>query len=134
MNPKLVLRAESLVVFLAALAAFLVVDGRLWLLAVLALAPDLSMLGYLAGPRLGSRIYNAAHTYVGPIALGAVGVVAAAPLATSVALVWAGHIGADRAIGYGLKYPTAFGDTHLGPADAGQEPHEALAGDVGSGR
>lgn len=90
---------------------------------MLALAPDLSMLGYLAGPRPGSRVYNAAHTYVGPIALGAVGVVAAAPLATSVALVWAGHIGADRAIGYGLKYPTAFGDTHLDPTDASQEPH-----------
>ena len=24
------------------------------------------------------------------------------------------HAGMDRLAGYGLKYPTAFGDTHLG--------------------
>ena len=30
------------------------------------------------------------------------------------ALIWAAHIGFDRALGYGLKYPTSFGETHLG--------------------
>jgi|AntRauTorcE11898_2_1112593.scaffolds.fasta_scaffold00054_49 hypothetical protein len=113
MKPKLLLRAEGLVVFLAAVASFLAVDGRLWLLAVLALAPDLAMLGYLAGPRVGSRVYNALHTYVGPALLGAFGVLAGPALATSIALVWAAHIGADRALGYGLKYSSGFQDTHL---------------------
>ena len=32
-----------------------------------------------------------------------------------IALIWAAHIGVDRVLGYGLKYPTAFRDTHLGP-------------------
>jgi hypothetical protein len=32
----------------------------------------------------------------------------------AVAALWALHIGVDRALGYGLKYPTAFADTHLG--------------------
>jgi hypothetical protein len=31
-----------------------------------------------------------------------------------IAIIWAAHIGFDRALGYGLKYPTAFSDTHLG--------------------
>lgn len=29
------------------------------------------------------------------------------------ALIHLAHIGFDRALGYGLKYGTAFGDTHL---------------------
>jgi hypothetical protein len=29
-------------------------------------------------------------------------------------LIWASHIAFDRLVGYGLKYPTQFGDTHLG--------------------
>jgi hypothetical protein len=34
-------------------------------------------------------------------------------LALQLALIWLAHIGADRALGYGLKYPTRFQDTHL---------------------
>ncbi|MFC6953262.1 DUF4260 domain-containing protein [Halorubellus litoreus] len=132
MHPKTVLRLEGAAVFAAALAAYVAVDGRLWLLLVLALAPDLSMLGYLAGARAGSVVYNAAHTYVGPLALAAVGVLVATPLATSVALVWAAHIGADRAVGYGLKYPSGFGDTHLDrastPDSASTHPTEPTSG------
>ena len=101
--------------FALAVGAYLWLGGPLWLLAVLALAPDLSMLGYLAGPRVGSASYNLAHTYVLPLVLGAAGLYAGADLAVLVALVWAGHIGADRLVGYGLKYRTDFKHTHLSP-------------------
>jgi hypothetical protein len=84
-----------------------------WLLVVLALAPDLSMLGYIAGPAAGAVTYDLAHTYAVPVALGVVGVLAGADVAVQVGLIWVTHIGVDRAIGYGLKYPTAFQDTHL---------------------
>lgn len=97
-----------------ALAVFFAVDGSLLLLAVLALAPDLSMLGYRRGPGVGSSTYNVVHTYVLPLALGGAGLWLAAPLAVQVAAVWLGHIGADRAFGFGLKYPSGFQDTHLG--------------------
>ncbi|RKQ33951.1 DUF4260 family protein [Oceanobacillus halophilus] len=30
-----------------------------------------------------------------------------------VGLIWTAHIGMDRMIGFGLKYPTAFKDTHI---------------------
>lgn len=98
---------------MAAAAAYYLLGGPLWLFLVLALAPDLSMVGYLAGPRVGSALYNAAHTYVAPLALGAVGLTLSVPWVTWVAPVWAAHIGMDRAVGYGLKYPTSFRDTHL---------------------
>lgn len=112
--PALLLRLEGLVVFLGAVGmyAHLRYDGLLF--AILLLAPDLGALGYLANPRLGSRTYNIVHTYIIPAALLALGV--ASPEATGftlVALIWLAHIGLDRALGYGLKYPTAFKDTHL---------------------
>lgn len=81
--------------------------GPLWLFVVLALAPDISMLAYLAGPHVGSRLYNALHTYLAPVTLGAAGVWLGVTPFTRVALIWAAHIGVDRVIGYGLKH------THL---------------------
>ena len=71
------------------------------------------MLGYVAGPRVGALSYDLVHAYVGPLALGVVGVLVGADLAMELALIWAAHIGADRLLGYGLKYPSAFKDTHL---------------------
>jgi hypothetical protein len=107
------LRAEGLAVLVAALALYFD-SGYGWLLlVVLALAPDLSMAGYLAGPRAGAIAYDAAHTYVLPVALAVAGVLAGSDLAVQLALIWLAHVGADRLLGYGLKYPTHFKDTHL---------------------
>jgi hypothetical protein len=79
----------------------------------LVLAPDLSMLGFLAGASAGTVTYNTAHTYAIPVFLGAVGIVVGADVATQLALIWIVHIGVDRTMGYGLKYPSGFKDTHL---------------------
>ena len=113
LRPATLLRAEG--VALLALSVLLYwVNGGSWLLfGVLLLAPDLSMLGYLAGPKVGAAIYNAFHTYAMPAVVGASGMIFASPLAIAVALIWLAHIGMDRTVGYGLKYPTSFKDTHL---------------------
>ena len=84
-----------------------------WLFIALVLAPDLSMLGYLAGPATGSAVYDLAHTLVVPVAVATIGMLADADVAIQVGLVWVAHIGVDRALGYGLKYRTGFRDTHL---------------------
>lgn len=81
--------------------------------AALFLAPDVAFLGYLAGPRVGAAAYNTTHSTLGPLALAAIGVLYA-PDAMPLALIWLAHIGFDRALGYGLKYGSAFADTHLG--------------------
>ena len=111
--PRLLLRLEGAAA--AAAATILYFDGGhpWWLFVLLALAPDLSMLGYVAGRNVGTATYNAAHTYTLPLALATIGVLSDAGGALAVALVWLTHIGVDRAVGYGLKYPTAFRDTHL---------------------
>lgn len=113
MEPRYFLRGEGVVVLGITLGAYLMLGGPLWMLAVLALAPDVSMIGYLAGPRLGSLSYNIVHTYMLPLGLGTLGLWAESHLALLVALIWAGHIGADRFVGYGLKYPSGFRETHL---------------------
>jgi hypothetical protein len=85
----------------------------LWYI-LLILAPDLFMLGYTRGPGLGAAVYNLGHTWLLPAILAAVGVIGGTSLAVDVALIWLGHIGVDRLLGYGLKFPTGFQDTHLG--------------------
>ena len=90
------------------------VNGGSWVLfALLLFAPDLSMFGYLAGPRIGAAVYNAFHAYPLPTVLAAYGLLGVSPVAVSVALIWLAHVGMDRLTGYGLKYPSGFKDTHL---------------------
>jgi hypothetical protein len=111
--PRLLLHLEGVVVAVAALVIYFWAGHPWWLILVLALAPDLAMAAYAAGPRIGAASYDVVHTYVLPVALGTVGVVADSDAAVAVALIWLIHIGVDRAIGYGLKYPSGFKDTHL---------------------
>jgi hypothetical protein len=110
----LILRVEAVAIFLAGVLLYLQMAGdALWLLPLL-LAPDLSMIGYLGGPRLGAIAYNLAHTLATALVLLAIGWFAAiAPLALAGAILVA-HVGMDRSLGYGLKLPTDFRDTHLG--------------------
>ena len=112
-QPGLLLRAEGIAVAAAAVTLYFHEGYEWWLLVLLVLAPDLSMLGYLAGPRVGAATYDLVHTYVGPVLLGAGGVIWSSETALVLALIWLTHIGVDRAVGYGLKYPSGFKDTHL---------------------
>lgn len=112
-GPRNWLKAEGLAVFALSSLVYFLSGAPWWLYLVLILAPDLAMLGYLAGPTAGARIYNLAHTYIAPAILFVIGAILASP-AIAVAVIWCAHIGMDRMMGYGLKYPTAFADTHLG--------------------
>jgi hypothetical protein len=112
--PRLLLRLEGGALAAIAIVLYAQQGASWWLFAALILAPDLSFLGYLAGPRMGAIAYNAAHTLVVPFALALVGGFLPASILIVVALIWAAHIGVDRALGYGLKYARGFGFTHLG--------------------
>jgi uncharacterized protein DUF4260 len=112
----ILLRLEGLVVATVAVVLYARSGASWWLFAALWLFPDMSMLGYLAGPCQGARVYNAFHSYVAPGALALVALLLPGThAALPVALIWANHIGVDRLLGYGLKYGDGFGFTHLGP-------------------
>jgi hypothetical protein len=89
-------------------------DPPWWLVVLVLVAPDVTIAGYLAGPRVGAALYNAAHTYVGPALAAGLWLGFGSPTVGAVAALWALHIGADRSLGFGLKDPSSFGDTHLG--------------------
>jgi len=109
----LIVKLEWAAVALAALIAYWFV-GRWWFFALLILAPDLSMLGYLVGKRAGAIAYNLAHILFWPIILLLYGTFVGSRLSLELGLIWLAHIAVDRALGYGLKYATDFRDTHLG--------------------
>jgi hypothetical protein len=112
--PRTWLRLEGAAVLIASLVAFEQQHASWILFAAAFLAPDLSMLGYLAGPIVGAWTYNVVHSYVAPIALVVVAIGFGHPSLLPWALIWLAHIGLDRLLGYGLKYSSAFNDTHLG--------------------
>ena len=112
--PRALLRLEGAVTLTLALSAYAHLGGRWGWFAALFLIPDLSLLGYLANARVGAVAYNAAHSYVGPALLALVALKVGAPSWLLGVAIWVAHVGFDRAMGYGLKYATAFGDTHLG--------------------
>jgi Domain of unknown function (DUF4260) len=108
------LRLEGAAAFATAIALY-GHAGLSWpLFALLILAPDLAMLGYLIGPKAGAQAYNLVHTYALALPLALAGFWLASPLALALGLILIAHIGMDRMLGYGLKYSSGFRDTHLG--------------------
>ncbi|WP_246688996.1 DUF4260 domain-containing protein [Mesorhizobium sp. WSM4310] len=110
----LIIRLEWAVVAAVAIVFYAWSGVSWWLFGLLILAPDLSMFGYLGGPRTGAIAYNALHILIVPVLLLLVGYLSGHAVAIAVALIWIAHIAIDRALGYGLKLPTGFQDTHLG--------------------
>ncbi len=111
--PRLLLHAEGLALFVGAIALYAYARGSTVMFLVLLLAPDLSMIGYMVNSRVGSRVYNLAHFMALPMLLAVVSLLGGWLLGIQLALIWLVHIGMDRSVGYGLKYDTAFKDTHL---------------------
>ena len=111
---RILLRLEGLTLFAGMLLLYWIWGGSWWVFVIMFLAPDLSFIAYLADPKIGAVVYNAAHSYMAPVALLTAGFAAGEPLVLSIAMIWLAHIGIDRALGYGLKYQTGFGFTHLG--------------------
>jgi hypothetical protein len=111
---RTLLRLEGVAAFAAGIALFGTSGGHwLWLLPLL-LVPDVSALGYLSGPRIGALAYNAVHNWaLGTATLG-IGLWLASPALVLAAAILIAHVGMDRALGYGLKLPSSFQDTHLG--------------------
>ena len=68
-RPSLLLRAEGGIVFGASLLLYGELRASWVLFIVLALAPDLSMLGYLLGLRFGTALYNLVHALILPLLL-----------------------------------------------------------------
>lgn len=112
-KPAFLLRLEGVSILALSILLYRQSHASWILFAVLILWPDLFMLGYLVNARIGATLYNLVHTLLAPAVLVAIAILTSKWQLLPFALIWSAHIGLDRMLGYGLKYPTRFGDTHL---------------------
>ena len=123
-KPGALLRIEGSCVLALSILCYREVNANWILFIALLLVPDLAILGYLRGVRVGTVLYNLLHTLAGPLLLIGFAILKKSPWLLAYGLIWTSHIGLDRLLGFGLKYPTRFNDTHL------QRVGSALAGEA----
>lgn len=127
-----ILRLEALLVLAVSLLLYRRFGAGWGTFAMCFFLPDVALLVYLAGPRVGAVAYNLTHSYAGPLLSLAVSLFQP-EWPWAVGLIWCAHIGFDRALGYGLKYAAGFGHTHLGllgPMKPGASSPSSSAGEV----
>lgn len=108
------LRLEGATAVAASIGLY-VAAGADWLpFVILLILPDLSIAAYLRGPVVGAVVYNAVHNWALAGALVALGFMTGQGLLFDAGAALTAHVGLDRLLGYGLKFPTRFQDTHLG--------------------
>ena len=111
---KKIIAIEEMAMFLLAIFAFSKLSFHWWVFPVLLLVPDLSMLGYLAGPKVGAWFYNIVHHKAIAILIFMIGFYYQSSVLQLAGIILFAHSCMDRALGYGLKYSDAFNHTHLG--------------------
>jgi hypothetical protein len=111
---KTIIRVEELLLTVLSFYLFLTLAYAWWWFLILFLAPDLSMIGYLLGPKVGAWTYNLAHHKGIAVVLFVMGGVLQIPWLQLAGVILLGHSSFDRLLGYGLKYPDSFHHTHLG--------------------
>ncbi|GMA69839.1 hypothetical protein GCM10025879_10850 [Leuconostoc litchii] len=111
---KYIIRLEYLLqLIVISYIYFFIIDSSIPLFLLLIFVPDISMLGYIGGNKIGARIYNIFHTLIIPTLLLLINYLSYSILLTQVVLIWYAHIFIDRILGYGLKLDSGFKLTHL---------------------
>lgn len=111
---KLVLKLEELMMFGLGIYLFSLLEYQWWWFLVLLLAPDLGMVGYVFGNKVGAMAYNLFHHKGVALLIYLLGVFLSVPLLKLVGIILFSHAALDRVFGYGLKYDRGFKYTHLG--------------------
>jgi len=111
--PRLFLHLEGLALLASAIVIYSNQHFSWGAFALYLLAPDLAIIVYAINQRAGQIVYNFAHTIIFPLALAIFSVLNTNSLGLQIALIWLAHIGMDRTVGYGFKYPGSFKETHF---------------------
>ncbi len=120
---KNLIKLEEAAQLAGSVAALAWLGAPWWAYLLMAIGPDVGMVGYLAGPRTGAITYNLFHHKGLALAVAAVALFTSpAPWLIAAAVLY-GHASLDRLFGFGLKYPDQFKHTHLGwIGGAGPQP------------
>ncbi|MBO0324312.1 DUF4260 domain-containing protein [Muricauda sp. CAU 1633] len=111
---KTLLKLEEWMMFGLGIYLFSLTPYAWWWFLVLILTPDIGMLGYLFGNKIGAVSYNLFHHKGLALLIYGMGVYFSIPLCQLIGIILFSHSAMDRAMGYGLKYDKGFKFTHLG--------------------
>ena len=111
---KVLVKFEELMMFVLGIFMFGLLGYQWWWFLVLILAPDIGMLGYVLGDKIGAFTYNLFHHKGLAILLYFVGLYISSPIIQLIGIIMFSHSSLDRVLGYGLKYDKGFKYTHLG--------------------
>ncbi|KAF2507785.1 DUF4260 domain-containing protein [Flavobacterium zhairuonense] len=111
---KTVLKFEEIALFIFGIFLFHQLHYKWWWFLALILAPDLSMIGYAFGNKVGAFLYNIFHHKGIAILLYVLGFYFKNELLQLAGIILFSHSAMDRIFGYGLKYEKGFKYTHLG--------------------
>lgn len=112
---KIVTQLEEVGLFLFSIYMFSRLPYPWWYFPVLFFVPDVAMLAYLAGPRIGAYVYNFIHHRAISLACYVAGMLFGLPALGLAGVILFSHSTMDRVFGYGLKFTDSFNHTHLGP-------------------
>lgn len=110
---KTLIKIEGFIVLVSASYFYFSNGYHLGMFLLLLLVPDVFMIGYAVNNKIGAYLYNFAHTYTTPILLLLTGNMMSVNSLIMISFIWIAHIGMDRMLGYGLKYPSGFKNTHI---------------------
>ncbi len=111
---KTLIRLEETGMFLFGIFLFSQLPFAWWWFLILILAPDISMLAYLFGNKVGAIGYNLFHHKAVALAVYVFGVYQQNEILQLAGIILFAHSSMDRMMGYGLKTYEGFGFTHLG--------------------
>lgn len=111
---KTLIKVEEAAQFALSIFLFTQLPFALWVYPALLLVPDVSMIGYVMNPKIGAFFYNLFHHKAVAIVIGLLGFYLGNDFILLAGIILFGHSAMDRMFGYGLKFNTGFGDTHLG--------------------
>jgi len=111
---KDILKLEELGMFVISIFGLYWLRCSWWYYGLMLIAPDLSMLGYMFGKKVGAASYNFFHHK----GVAAVAIIIGAEMKLTylliIGIIIFGHSSMDRIMGYGLKTERGFKFTHLG--------------------
>lgn len=111
---KTIIKLEELGLFILGIYLFSLLNYQWWWFLVLILAPDLSMIGYAFGDKIGAYAYNFVHHKGIAVVLYLIGMYCSNNVVELIGIILFAHASMDRIFGYGLKYEKGFKFTHLG--------------------
>jgi hypothetical protein len=108
------IRLEELAMLMACIYGLYFLNVDWWVYLLLLIGPDISMLGYAGGNKIGAITYNIFHHKAVAIAVLIAGLLSSNWFLLLTGIVLFGHSSMDRMFGYGLKLFSGFEYTHLG--------------------